>query len=146
VLRTQFGVDDVERLLAARDALDNERQQDAVRLIGRAEERADVARPLEGGAAQVHGTDFGRRGMVPRGEVGLMLAGVGRGQGVIPDPIFSAVIIMSITTTLLAPPVLKWLYRIWPEHGESDSPAARPERAPGTSQPRPDRVRSQRTD
>jgi Kef-type K+ transport system membrane component KefB len=60
-------------------------------------------------------------GMVPRGEVGLIIAGIGRAQGVIPDPIFSALIIMSIVTTLLAPPVLKWLYRLWPERGEPDS-------------------------
>ena len=66
-------------------------------------------------------------GMVPRGEVGLIIAGIGRAQGVIPDPIFSALIIMSITTTLLAPPVLKWLYRIWPDRGESDSRLAPPE-------------------
>jgi Kef-type K+ transport system membrane component KefB len=50
-------------------------------------------------------------GMVPRGEVGLIVAGIGRAQGVIPDAIFSALIVMSIATTLLAPPALKWLYR-----------------------------------
>jgi hypothetical protein len=59
-------------------------------------------------------------GMVPRGEVGLIIAGIGRAQGVIPDAIFSALIIMSIATTLLAPPVLKWLYRVWPERTEPE--------------------------
>jgi Kef-type K+ transport system membrane component KefB len=54
-------------------------------------------------------------GMVPRGEVGLIIAGIGRSQGVIPEPVFSALIIMSIATTLLAPPVLNWLHHTWPE-------------------------------
>lgn len=53
-------------------------------------------------------------GMVPRGEVGLIIAGIGRSRGVIPDDIFSAIVIMSIATTLAAPPLLKWLYRSWP--------------------------------
>lgn len=50
-------------------------------------------------------------GMVPRGEVGLIIAGIGRTQGVLPDHIFSAVVIMSIVTTLVAPPLLKYLLR-----------------------------------
>jgi Kef-type K+ transport system membrane component KefB len=50
-------------------------------------------------------------GMVPRGEVGLIVAGIGRAQGVLPDAIFSAVLVMSVATTLLAPPLLKALLR-----------------------------------
>lgn len=50
-------------------------------------------------------------GMVPRGEVGLVAASIGRGMGVISDDMFSVVVFMSITTTLLAPPVLAWLFR-----------------------------------
>lgn len=51
-------------------------------------------------------------GMVPRGEVGLIFAGIGaalvlRGKPVISVPIFSAVVIMVIVTTLMTPPVLK---------------------------------------
>ena len=51
-------------------------------------------------------------GMVPRGEVGLIFAGIGaalilRGQPVISVPVFSAVVIMVIVTTLMTPPVLK---------------------------------------
>jgi len=51
-------------------------------------------------------------GMVPRGEVGLIFAGIGatlylHGQPVISVPIFSAVVIMVIVTTLMTPPVLK---------------------------------------
>ncbi|MEE8138267.1 MAG: cation:proton antiporter [Thermoanaerobaculia bacterium] len=51
-------------------------------------------------------------GMVPRGEVGLIFAGIGaslvlHGQPVISVSIFSAVVIMVIVTTLITPPVLK---------------------------------------
>jgi len=50
-------------------------------------------------------------GMVPRGEVGLVVASIGTGIGAISDDIFSVVVFMSIATTILAPPVLVWLYR-----------------------------------
>lgn len=51
-------------------------------------------------------------GMVPRGEVGLIFAGIGaslvlHGKPVISSSIFSAVVIMVIVTTLITPPVLK---------------------------------------
>ncbi|MGH7458104.1 MAG: cation:proton antiporter [Longimicrobiaceae bacterium] len=72
-------------------------------------------------------------GMVPRGEVGLIFATIGRGLGVIDDATFSVVVIMVIATTLIPPPVLAWLIRrqntaATPEHsatrGEPDKPAA----------------------
>lgn len=47
-------------------------------------------------------------GMVPRGEVGLIFASIGKGLGVIDDALFSAVIIMVMVTTLMTPPLLKW--------------------------------------
>ena len=50
-------------------------------------------------------------GMVPRGEVGLVVASIGAGIGAISDDIFSVVVFMSIATTILAPPVLVLLYR-----------------------------------
>ena len=51
-------------------------------------------------------------GMVPRGEVGLIFAGIGltlvlHGQPVISDSVYSAVVIMVIVTTLITPPALK---------------------------------------
>lgn len=46
-------------------------------------------------------------GMVPRGEVGLIVAAVGLRLGTISDPIYTVVVGMSIVTTLFAPPVLK---------------------------------------
>ncbi len=52
-------------------------------------------------------------GMIPRGEVGLIFAGVGRslkvdGQPVIDDNTFSAIIVMVMITTMVTPPLLKW--------------------------------------
>ena len=46
-------------------------------------------------------------GMMPRGEVGLIFAGMGKGLGVVSDAVFSAVVIMVMVTTLLTPPLLK---------------------------------------
>jgi Kef-type K+ transport system membrane component KefB len=46
-------------------------------------------------------------GMMPRGEVGLIFASIGKGLGVVSDSIFSAVVIMVMVTTLLTPPLLK---------------------------------------
>ena len=46
-------------------------------------------------------------GMMPRGEVGLIFASIGKGLGVVDDAIFSAVVIMVMVTTLLTPPLLK---------------------------------------
>lgn len=47
-------------------------------------------------------------GMIPRGEVGLIFASVGKGLGVITDSVFSAIVIMVIVTTLITPILLKW--------------------------------------
>ncbi|HEX2162063.1 MAG TPA: cation:proton antiporter [Thermoleophilaceae bacterium] len=48
-------------------------------------------------------------GMVPRGEVGIIVAGIGRTTGVIDDELFAVIVGMSILTTLLVPPVLRRL-------------------------------------
>lgn len=58
-------------------------------------------------------------GMVPRGEVGLIVAGLGLSLGIIPTDIFSVVVLMSIATTLVAPPALVAVYRRGPEPGAS---------------------------
>ncbi len=46
-------------------------------------------------------------GMVPRGEVGLVFAGIGTASGAINKPLEVAIIIMVILTTFLAPPFLR---------------------------------------
>ena len=50
-------------------------------------------------------------GMMPRGEVGLIFAAIGKSLGVLDDALFSAVVLMVIVTTLLAPPLLKYCLR-----------------------------------
>ncbi len=50
-------------------------------------------------------------GMVPRGEVGLIFAAIGKGLGVVSDEVFSIIVIMVILTTLLTPPILTVLLK-----------------------------------
>ncbi len=50
-------------------------------------------------------------GMVPRGEVGLIFATVGRSLGVVTEEVFSVIVIMVILTTLLTPPILTFLLK-----------------------------------
>jgi len=50
-------------------------------------------------------------GMMPRGEVGLVFAAIGKSLGVMNDALFSAVVLMVIVTTLLSPPLLKYYLR-----------------------------------
>lgn len=49
-------------------------------------------------------------GMLPRGEVALIVAGVGASQGYIGPEMFGAVIMMTLITTIIAPPVLVKLF------------------------------------
>ena len=50
-------------------------------------------------------------GMVPRGEVGLIFASIGRSLGVVSDSVFSVIVIMIIFTTLLTPPILAFVLK-----------------------------------
>ncbi len=47
-------------------------------------------------------------GMIPRGEVGLIFAGIGKSIGVVDDGLFSAIVLLVMLTTLLTPPALRW--------------------------------------
>lgn len=49
-------------------------------------------------------------GMMPRGEVGLIFASVGKSIGVIDDSLFSSVILMIVVTTVLTPYLMKKRY------------------------------------
>ena len=75
-------------------------------------------------------------GMVPRGEVGIVVAGLGLQLGVIEGSIYSVVVGMAVITTLLVPPVIPWLA----DRAESRSPGARTSREAiaGSGAPRPD--------
>jgi Kef-type K+ transport system membrane component KefB len=49
-------------------------------------------------------------GMIPRGEVGLIFANMGLASGVFDAGLFSAVTLMVMVTTFIAPPLLKLQY------------------------------------
>lgn len=49
-------------------------------------------------------------GMISRGEVGLIVAGVGVTEGLLPPELFSVVVLMILATTLLAPLSLRWAF------------------------------------
>jgi Kef-type K+ transport system membrane component KefB len=49
--------------------------------------------------------------MVPRGEVGLIFADVGRRTGILDTASFSAILIVVMATTFIAPLGLKPLFR-----------------------------------
>ncbi|WP_446405737.1 cation:proton antiporter [Coleofasciculus sp. C1-SOL-03] len=57
-------------------------------------------------------------GMIPRGEVGLVFAGIGSASGVLSKPLEAAIIIMVILTTFLAPPFLRVAFKGSPEAAE----------------------------
>ena len=50
-------------------------------------------------------------GMVPRGEVALIIAGIGISSGILSQQIFGASIMMTLLTTLIAPPLLNLAFQ-----------------------------------
>jgi Kef-type K+ transport system membrane component KefB len=48
-------------------------------------------------------------GMIPRGEVGIIVAGIGASTGTLDEELFAVIVAMSILTTLLVPPLLRRL-------------------------------------
>lgn len=50
-------------------------------------------------------------GMMPRGEVALIVALVGLQTGILSQATYGIVVIMTVVTTLLAPPILRYLFR-----------------------------------
>jgi Kef-type K+ transport system membrane component KefB len=48
--------------------------------------------------------------MVPRGEVGLIFADIGRRSGILNEAVFGAILLMVMATTFVAPPGLKLLF------------------------------------
>lgn len=49
-------------------------------------------------------------GMVPRGEVGIVVVQIGIGMAVISDSLYAIVLMMAVATTLIAPPFLRILF------------------------------------
>jgi Kef-type K+ transport system membrane component KefB len=50
-------------------------------------------------------------GMIPRGEVGMVVAQIGLTLGVVEHHVYTVVVIMAVGTTLIAPPLLNFAYR-----------------------------------
>lgn len=50
-------------------------------------------------------------GMIPRGEVGLVFAGIGSASGALSKPLEAAIIVMVILTTFIAPPLLRFAFK-----------------------------------
>ncbi len=59
-------------------------------------------------------------GMVPRGEVGMVVAQIGMGFGVMAPSVYGIIVVMSVLTTVIAPPLLQWTFR------QEVAPAVRP--------------------
>jgi Kef-type K+ transport system membrane component KefB len=53
-------------------------------------------------------------GMVPRGEVGVVVASLGLAAGVFSDRIYAVIVAMSLLTAMVTPPVLAWLLKRHP--------------------------------
>jgi Kef-type K+ transport system membrane component KefB len=86
---------------------------------------------LVGAGAPALATGFNRRGalrigvgMVPRGEVALVIAGVGLARNAVEEDIFGVAILMTLVTTLLAPLLMAPLFdRGGPGRRSVDQPA-----------------------
>jgi len=76
-------------------------------------------------------------GMVPRGEVGLIFAGIGsqlvlNGRQVVAPAVFSALVLVVIATTVVTPPLLAWTL------ARSDRRLARPRAPPLSAERQPE--------
>ncbi|PWK89802.1 cation:proton antiporter [Fulvimonas soli] len=59
-------------------------------------------------------------GMVPRGEVGVVIASLGLAAGVFSDRTYALIVAMSLLTAMVTPPVLAWLLRRYPAAGGAE--------------------------
>jgi len=50
-------------------------------------------------------------GMMPRGEVGIIIASIGLNAGVMTGDLYTVVVMMSVLTTIIAPPILSSLFK-----------------------------------
>ena len=60
--------------------------------------------------------------MIPRGEVGLIFAQMGLASKALDAGLFSAVALMVMVTTLMAPPLLKMLFPPLPANSDGEPP------------------------
>ena len=69
-------------------------------------------------------------GMISRGEVGLIVAGVGINEGLVSSSEFSAIVVMVLVTTLVTPPILRGLFSQKKKEAQRESPEADVSSAP----------------
>ena len=50
-------------------------------------------------------------GMAPRGEVGIIVAAIGLASGAMSQDLYAVVVLMSVITTIIAPPIISKLFR-----------------------------------
>lgn len=62
-------------------------------------------------------------GMMARGEVGLIVATIGLEAGLLPPELYTAMVFVSLGTTLLTPPLLKMVFKSRPGEKERARPA-----------------------
>jgi Kef-type K+ transport system membrane component KefB len=62
-------------------------------------------------------------GMVPRGEVGVVVASLGLAAGVFSAEVYAVIVAMSLLTSILTPPLLGWMLRRAPRE-EDNQPAS----------------------
>jgi Kef-type K+ transport system membrane component KefB len=49
-------------------------------------------------------------GMISRGEVALVIAGAGLANGLLTADLFSVLVVVTLATTLVTPPLLRWSF------------------------------------
>ncbi len=65
-------------------------------------------------------------GMVPRGEVGVVIAALGLAAGVFSERVYAVIVAMSLLTAVVTPPVLSWLLSRAPDEDvQTDTSASR---------------------
>jgi hypothetical protein len=62
-------------------------------------------------------------GMMPRGEVTLIVALVGLQSGILSQSAYGILVLMTVVTTILAPPLLRVLFRSQAKNSAEDIPA-----------------------
>ncbi len=60
--------------------------------------------------------------MIPRGEVGLIFAELGRVSGIFNNEIYAGMVIVIARTTLLPPFIMKWFYGRYADRLQSATP------------------------
>ncbi|MBZ0299819.1 MAG: cation:proton antiporter, partial [Anaerolineae bacterium] len=69
-----------------------------------------------GGGSRLGGFDWKSSlrvglGMISRGEVGLIIASIGVGLGILQSEVFTTVVFVVLVTTIITPPLVRWSFR-----------------------------------